>query len=92
MLTTLVINEREFEMAQEQDYLFDNTTDAEETRLRAVEAELDSGTIRHLQELSVSPGMHCLRLAAVVGRSLRGFAKGLVPMVQLRQLTSNLDI
>ncbi len=49
-------------MAQEQDYLFDNTTDAEETRLRTVEAELDSGTIHHLQELGVGPGMQCLEI------------------------------
>ena len=57
-------------MSDATEYIFDNTRETERTRLQAVEAEQDPGTIRHLERF-VSPGMHCLEVAGGAGSITR---------------------
>jgi len=51
-------------MAGPQTYAFDNARQVQEQRLRALEAALDAGTIRHLEAAGVGPGWRCLEVGA----------------------------
>ena len=51
-------------MAGLQTYAFDNARQVQEQRLRALEAALDAGTIRHLEAAGVGPGWRCLEVGA----------------------------
>lgn len=46
------------------EYVFDNAWHATRQRLAALEDWLDSGTTRHLSDLGVAPGWHCLEIGA----------------------------
>jgi 2-polyprenyl-3-methyl-5-hydroxy-6-metoxy-1,4-benzoquinol methylase len=48
-------------------YLLNTATAEERARLAAVQAELDPGTIRHLEALGVTAGMRCLEVGAGAG-------------------------
>src|SRR5207244_12716945 len=45
-------------------YVFDHAWEAERARLAGLEAGLDPGTIRHLENLGVGPGWRCWEIGA----------------------------
>jgi SAM-dependent methyltransferase len=51
----------------EHSYLFDDAWDQELARLESLQAALDAGTIRHLNELGVAEGWRCLEVGAGAG-------------------------
>jgi len=51
-------------MSGQATYAFDNARAVQRERLRALEAALDAGTIRHLEACGVEPGWRCLEVGA----------------------------
>ena len=56
-------------MAGPQTYAFDNARQVQEQRLRALEAALDAGTIRHLEAAGVGPGWRIVPASSAASRA-----------------------
>lgn len=60
-------------------YMLDNAGKEASARFPALSATFDAGTIRHLQELGVAPGWHCLEVGAGGGSIAAWLAARVAP-------------
>ena len=60
-------------------YMLDNAAKEASTRFPALSAAFDAGTIRHLQEIGVGPGWHCLEVGGGGGSIAAWLAARVAP-------------